>query len=205
MQNAIVEAIEQRVSVNRFDPDQPLDDTRLGDLVRLATRAPSAYNLQNWRFVAVRSAAGKMRLRAAAYDQAKVSEAAVTFIVVGQMPDHAPLAERLQPSVDAGFMPEATARAWVRAVRDTYGERPRLRRDEAIRSATLGAATLMFAASAFGLASGAMVGFDAERVAHEFELGEDEIPVMLLAVGRAAAGNWPQKPRRPLGQVLAFA
>jgi hypothetical protein len=29
--------------------------------------------------------------------------------------------------------------------------------------------------------------------------------VMLLAVGRAAPGNWPQKPRRPLREVLSHA
>jgi hypothetical protein len=31
------------------------------------------------------------------------------------------------------------------------------------------------------------------------------VPVMLATVGRAAPGNWPQKPRRPLAQVLEFA
>ena len=33
----------------------------------------------------------------------------------------------------------------------------------------------------------------------------DEVPVMLVAVGRAAPGNWPQKPRRPLAEVLDMA
>jgi nitroreductase len=47
-----------------------------------------------------------------------------------------------------------------------------------------------------------MIGFDAERVAAEFGLKPNEIPVLLVAVGRAAPGNWPQKPRRPLGEVL---
>jgi nitroreductase len=33
----------------------------------------------------------------------------------------------------------------------------------------------------------------------------DEVPVILVAVGHAAPGNWPQKPRRPLAEVLDFA
>jgi nitroreductase len=78
----------------------------------------------------------------------------------------------------------------------------RTARDEAVRSATLGAATLMHAAAAMGLASGPMVGFDAAGVAREFGLAADETPVMLVAVGRAAPGNWPQKPRRPITEVL---
>ena len=29
--------------------------------------------------------------------------------------------------------------------------------------------------------------------------------VLLVAIGRAATGNWPQKSRRPLTEVLSFA
>jgi nitroreductase len=49
-----------------------------------------------------------------------------------------------------------------------------------------------------------MIGFDPDAVAREFELAADEVPVMLLAVGFAAENNWPQKPRRPLSQVLTL-
>jgi nitroreductase len=49
-----------------------------------------------------------------------------------------------------------------------------------------------------------MIGFDAEAVHREFGLAEDEVPVMLLSVGVAGPGNWPQKPRRPVGDVLDF-
>src|SRR5690606_28150335 len=78
-------------------------------------------------------------------------------------------------------------------------------RDEAVRSASLGAATLMHAAEAMGYVSCPMVGFDAEGVIRAFALAPQEIPVMLVAVGRAAPGNWPQKPRRPLAEVLEIA
>ena len=79
---------------------------------------------------------------------------------------------------------------------------PQIARDEAIRSATMGAATLIYAAEAMGLVSSAMLGFEAQAVMREFALEHDEIPVMLVAVGRSAPGNWPQKPRRPLAEVL---
>lgn len=72
--------IQQRASINHFDSRHTLDDPLIESLVRLATRAPSAYNLQNWRFVAVRSAGAKARLRALAFDQPKVEEASVCFM-----------------------------------------------------------------------------------------------------------------------------
>ena len=42
------------VSANLFDASHTLTDVEIEELVRLATRAPTAYNLQHWRFIAVR-------------------------------------------------------------------------------------------------------------------------------------------------------
>ncbi len=196
--------IEQRISANRFDDSHSLADAEIARLVQLATRAPTAYNLQNWRFIAVRTPAAKARLRALARDQAKVQEAAVCFIVCGVLADPEALAERLQPFVNGGFMPAAMAQGWLQAAQQQYASAQAVR-DEALRSASFGAMTLMHAAQAMGLASCAMTGFDAEGVTSSFGLAREEVPVMLVTVGRAAAGNWPQKPRRPLEQVLEFA
>ncbi len=201
MTHPAISLIEQRMSANRFDASHALTNAEIEELVRLATRAPTAYNLQNWRFIAAHTAETKARLRALAWGQPKVEDAAVTFIVCGVLPDAQTLPERLQPSVAAGYMPADMPSAWRTAAVAQYAD-PRTARDEAVRSATLGAATLIHAAGALGLASGPMVGFDARGVARAFGLQTNEMPVMLVAVGRAAPGNWPQKPRRPLAEVL---
>lgn len=204
MTNSTISLIERRVSANLFDPSHALTEPEIEHLVQLATRAPSAYNLQNWRFIAVQAPESKSRLRGVALDQAKVSEAAVTFIICGVLPDHALLAERLRPSVEAGFLPATMAAGWQEGARLQYAD-PQTARDEAVRSATFAAAMLILAAEALGLVSGPMAGFDPEGVAREFALGPSEVPVMLVAVGRAASGNWPQKPRRSLAEVLEIS
>lgn len=201
MNNPALALIERRVSANHFDARHVLAESEIEDLVRLATRAPTAYNLQNWRFLAIRTPEAKRQLQELAYGQAKVSQAAVTFIVCGVLPNHGDVPARLADFIRAGLITASTASGWQQGARLQYAD-PRTARDEAVRSATLGAATLIHAAEAMGWVSGAMTGFDARGVAHRFELAPDEIPVMLVAVGRAAPGNWPQKPRRPLGEVL---
>lgn len=193
--------IEKRISATLFDASAQIDDAEIRSLVAFATRAPTAYNLQNWRFVAARSPEAKATLRKVAFNQPKVEEAGVTFIIVGVLPDAAVVADRLSGSVEAGHMTVDIVQRWQESVRMKYAD-PQTARDEAVRSATFGAATLIFAAEAKGLASGAMVGFDSEGVSRAFDLHSSEIPVMLLAVGRAAGGNWPQKPRRPVEHVL---
>jgi nitroreductase len=204
MSHPTIALIEQRVSANRFDTSHVLPDAEIEKLVSLATRAPTAYNLQNWRFIAVRSPARKAQLRQLAYDQAKVSDAAVTFIVCGLLPDHTSLHERLLPFVETGHMSMDALLSWQEGAREKYAD-PQAARDEAVRSATLGAATLMYAAGAMGFVTSPMGGFDVTDVALAFGLKHSEVPVLLVPVGRAAPGNWPQKPRRPLSEVLQIA
>jgi nitroreductase len=201
----LVDAIEKRISTNFYEPSFVVPDSVLAELVRLATLAPTAFNFQNWRFIAVRTNEAKKRLWEAAGRQPKILEASATFIICGQLPDPEVLAERLHPAVKAGFMPVSISAQWVRGADALYMDNPRMQRDEAVRSATFGAATLMFAAAAHNLSTGAMIGFDPDAVRHGFGLRSNEIPALLMTVGVAAPGNWPQKPRRALQEVLEFA
>ncbi len=203
--SSIAALLEARNSVGRYDSEQDISDQQIHELIRLATLAPSAYNAQNWRFIAVRSAAAKEKLRAAAYQQPQVMSAAVTFIVCGTLNMHQSLSAALQPTVDAHIMDQATADSWVAATKQSHENNPQLQRDEAIRSASLAAMTLMLAAQGMSLASGAMGGFDSEQVMSEFNLSTDEIPVMLVTVGHGLKKNWPQKPRKQVTEILEYA
>lgn len=204
MTHPLIQSIRSRRTTQLFDAARPIDDTQIEELVGIATTAPTSFNLQNWRFIAVRTQAEKERLRALAWDQVKVTESAVTFIVCGQLADASVMAARLAPSVAQGFMPAEMVSGWEGAARSLYADQPQRQRDEAVRSATFGAGTLIQAAHALGLGAAPMIGFDAEAVADAFELAADEVPVLLLAVGHPAPGNWPQKPRRPLAEVLTL-
>lgn len=205
MTNPVLDAIDNRRTTNIFDASRDITDDQVNELVRLATRAPTAFHLQNWRFIAVKSPEAKAKLRAIAFDQPKVTEAAVTFIVVGELAKHEHLADRLAPAAAAGFMPAEVVTGWEGAAKALYHDQPQRQRDEAVRTATFGAGALMFAAQAHGLGSSPMIGFDAEAVAEQFGLAADEVPVVLVTVGYPGEGNWPQKPRRAIDDILSFA
>ncbi|MEO8296971.1 MAG: nitroreductase family protein [Burkholderiales bacterium] len=202
MNPATLDLIAQRSSINRFDTSYEMDDASIVELVRHATQAPSAYNMQNWRFVAVRTPEQKARLCDMAYGQKKVLEASVTFIVCGRLNPHLALRAALQPFRDAGHVDAATIDAMVGSATQVYEGDAQMQRDEAIRSGALAGMTLMIAAQAMDLVSGPMIGFDPEQVTQGFGLGADEIPVMLITVGRPAPGNWPKKPRRSAALVV---
>jgi nitroreductase len=199
----LIRALEDQTSAVGFAPAPQVDDALITELIRLATRAPSAFNLQNWRFLAVRSPEAKARLRQAAYGQIKVEEAAVTFIILGRPPRAEEVAERLAPAVAAGVLPGAVAETWTAMVRDAFHDDPQARRDEAIRSASLVGAGVMRAAQAHGLASCAMTGFDPVALTRTFDLEAEDLPVLLVAVGGVRPGD-RAKPRRPVADLLAL-
>ena len=197
-----IEAIHHRISANKFDTTRSLSDAAIRELVQIATEAPSSLNIQHWRFVAVTNTEDRKRLMAVAFDQQKVVDAAVTFLILGDLRGHENLATALEPLVVGGTFDRKMADGWLGAAERLYGSNPQLARDEAIRSASLAAMTLMLAAEAKGLASGPMIGFDPDGVLREFQIPDRYVPVMLLPVGYAAAGNCARKPRLGLDDVL---
>jgi nitroreductase len=203
--NPVIECILSRSSAKYYDISAVMTDEDIRELVRVGTCAPTSFHLQNWRFIAVRTPEAKARLKPIAWNQPAISDAAVTFIIIGQLADASTIPERLAPVVDAGIMPAHMVPEWENPARGLYDDQPQRQRDEAVRSATFGTAAIIYAARSLGLGSTPMIGFDAEAVHTEFGLADDEIPVMLLSVGPERPGNWPQKPRLPVADVLHFA
>lgn len=200
--DAFRELLRGRITVERFD-DRQLGEGEIRELIEDATLAPSSFNIQHWRFIAVRSPEDKARLTAAAFGQSQVEQAPVTFIVLGDLRGADRLPELLEPAVSGGVMPQGKADAWIRMAREIYADE-RMARDEALRSAALAAMTLMLAAEARGLATGALSGFDPARVSRDFGIDGRYLPVLLLAVGHPVAAQGARMPRLGVDDVLAF-
>ncbi len=199
----VFDIIRNRISATKFDPNKSLTTEDIRELVAYATEAPSSTNIQHWRFVAVTKPEDKARLKEVAFGQQKVVDAPVTFIVLGDLRGHEKLGDILDRSVAAGIISRELREKWVAMATEGYAD-PQKARDEAIRSASLAAMTLMIAAQAKGYVSGPMIGFDPRGVAREFGIPDRYLPVMLLPVGYEAAGNWPRKIRLSVDEVLAF-
>lgn len=202
MNNEVIQCIVSRSATKYYDRSAKLSDEEISELVRIATSAPTSFHLQNWRFIAVRTPEAKAKLFPLAWKQPAVADAAVTFIICGQLVDTSVIPQRLAPLVAAGVMPADMVQEWEKPARELYMAYPQRRRDEAVRTATFGASAMIYAARSLGLGSTPMIGFDADVVHREFGLADDEVPALLLAVGVERQGNWAQKPRRPVAEVL---
>ncbi|MDX2038955.1 MAG: nitroreductase family protein [Isosphaeraceae bacterium] len=180
------EAILARRAVRKFDTTRPIDDDLLKRILALACRAPSASNLQPWRFLVVRSQANRDKLRACAYNQPKVSEAPVVVIVLAfHKPDRTDLETVIAAQIENGVVrPEAGAE--IRSRVGVSMGRVKDRSVWAMRSTMLAVSHLMLAAQSLGVGSAPMEGFVADQVAEAFGVPLDHTVCCLVALGYPA-------------------
>ena len=69
------QAIRERRSIRYFDPEHRFTKAEFDQLIDLAMQTPSSFNLQHWRLVNVTEPAMRKQIRAAAWDQAQVTDA----------------------------------------------------------------------------------------------------------------------------------
>ena len=174
MTTSIQHLINTRTSINHFQPNHPLKERDISLLVELATKAPTAYNMQNWHFIAVQSEEAKIQLKSAAFGQQKIVDASIAFIICGKLEAHQQLSSALEPSVKANIIEQRIADAWGTQAMTAHENNELLQRDEAIRSASLAAMSLLLAAQDMGFGSSPIGGFDAIEVSRQFALSENE-------------------------------
>jgi nitroreductase len=145
----------RRFSCRRFAAD-PVPEPVLDELLEAARWAPSAGNLQPWRFLVVRSPAVRRLLAAAAFDQTFVTEAPVTVVVCA--------------------VPDESARRYGTRGRTLY----------CLQDTAAAVENLLLAATAHGLGTCWVGAFDEEAAARALDLDPAWRPVALVPVGRPA-------------------
>ncbi|NIK69363.1 MULTISPECIES: nitroreductase family protein [unclassified Paenibacillus] len=179
--------IRERHSVKHYDAAHRLNEKEIIGLLEIASQAPSAWNLQHWRYLSIHSQAAKEKLLPIAYGQKQVVEASVVIAVLGDLEAHRNAEDVFGPDVEAGLMTEDIKASLIDQIDAAYGDSPAYAREEAIRNASLAAMQLMLAAKAKGLDSCPMGGFSADAFIEAFHIPSRYIPVMLIAIGKAAA------------------
>lgn len=176
------QAAESRRSVRRFKPEPiPADDLR--ELLRLTGLAPSAWNVQPWRFVVVEDADTRARLREAANGQAQVTSAPVVIVLYSDMQDALANADELvHPGVPEAQRPARTARILRAFESKSAAER------EAWGAAQsyIALGFLLLLAQSMGYATSAMLGFDPAKVKQLLGLPEHVAVPAIVALGVAA-------------------
>lgn len=171
--------------------DRPVPDSLLEEIYNLLKFAPTSANSSPARFVFVRTAEGKAKLKQAlsAGNVEKTMTAPVTVIVAHDLDFY----EKLP-----FLFPHADARSW-------FAGNPSFADTTAFRNGTLQGAYLMLAARSVGLDVGAMSGFDNAKVDELFFAGTNWKSNFLVNLGYGdATGLFPRNPRLTFDEACRF-
>jgi len=193
----IAAAVQERRSIKHFDPDHRMTEDEIERLLSLTLLAPTAFNIQHWRFVLARDPELRRRLRAAAYDQAQVQDASLLIVLCADVAAWCRRPERYWQAAD----PDVQERMGT-MIQETYQDNEPLQRDEAVRSCGIAAGTLMLVARDLGYETGALVGCDFDEVARLVRLPADHIVTMLIAVGKPLQKARPRAGQLPMNEVV---
>lgn len=192
--------IGERRATRHFT-DEPVPEEAITEILRDASQAPSGYNLQPWRFLVVREMENRRKLRAAAFDQEKITEAPVVIVALAPRNGwRERIDEVFAEKVRRGALPaegiekmKQTASGFI----DSF-QPPAIWLN---RHTMIAFTFLMLAAEAHGWDTAPMEGFDPGAVRKAFNLPTDTEVVALLAIGRAREPDAAFPGRFPVERV----
>lgn len=191
-------AILQRTAIRTFDPSYEMSASEKRSLLTLARHAPSAFNVQQWRFVLIEDPAQRVALQTAANNQTQFTDAAMLVAIVVDID-----AWQRNPARYFSPMPADVAEVLGTKVIAFYNDRAWLARDDAMRSCGLVAQTIMLSATERGLASCPMDLFEPEHVHKLLNLPEGHEAAMFIAIGKPKSDqDVPRVGRLPYEELV---
>ncbi len=160
----VFQAIEKRHSVRKYDSSREVSPEMVEQLLRCACLAPSAGNVQPWRFYVVRNGEIREALARAALGQFFIAEAPVAIVVCADLSSH--------------------AGAYGRRGVELYS----------IQDTAAAIENILLAATALGLGTCWVGAFNEEAAAKALGLERNIRPLAIIPVGYPArAGAQPRK------------
>ena len=196
---SVTDAAEARKSIRKYEPT-PIPRAHLEEILRVASLAPSPWNLQPWRFVIVEDDATKAQLQAAAYGQPQVGSAPAVIVLYSDMTD---ALNTVEETVHPGMRgPQGDkAAADIRATFAAFSDADRAAWGNAESNIALG--FLLLAAQSHGYSTSPMLGFMPDKVKELLNLPADARVPALIAIGKGAEEGFPHH-RHPLSRITRY-
>jgi nitroreductase len=192
-----LKAIQARRSIKKFDPDYVMSPQDVDQLLESVILSPTAFNIQNWRFVAISEQGVQQQFKEIGWNQAQFTDCSLLVVICGDRNAYNQEPERYWRNA-----PQPVREAMVPMIKGFYGANEPVRRDENLRSGGMAAQTLMVAAKAMGLDSCPMTGFDFGAAAKIINLPDEHDIVMAVTVGKALEEARERGGQLPLDEVV---
>jgi len=195
----ILDAIRSRRATKTFVRGHEISEADLGTILNAARHAPTAFNIQNWRFLVVRDEAVRDEISAVAWNQPQIKDCSALIVMCADIDAWKEDTRRYWKDA-----PEEMQQKYTGMIRGFYEGREQMQRDEGFRSAGMAAYAIMMAASALGYQTCPMDGFDFGKVAEVVRLPKHYEIAMFVAVGKGTGELPPHGGQIPDGDVIAY-
>lgn len=190
--NDFSDVMFNRHSVRQFDPEVKIDRDELQAMIKDATTAPSACNLQSWHFVVIDTPAGKADLKKAAmkFNYPQIDSASAIVFIAGDTKSHEVYRDVWQKVYEAGKISKEKLDSILNTFLPLYehADQNFLMLDATLDGAMVGM-QLLLAARAHGYEANAFSGYDFKTIIPSLGLDRTRfVPVMGVAIGKPAKG-----------------
>lgn len=188
------EVIKERHSVRYYDPSFKIANEELLEILEEATQAPSANNLQSWRFLVINDPEQKQKLLPIAFNQKQVVDASAVVLVLGDINafKESNRDEIGRRAVEAGYMSEEAKNMMLKNMEGFYGvASEQALREGLLIDGSLSAMQLMLAAKARGYDTVPMLGFNSEELRKTFKIPDNFSIVLMIPIGKADKPGHP--------------
>lgn len=199
--STMVEIVRARRATPAFS-SAPVSEEDLQQILRAGLEAPSSYNMQPWRFVVVRDADVRRRLRDAALGQDQVEQAPVVIVACG---DTEAWREDLELVIQIGRKHGLDDESGIDRKRRNVTRALSIEPNMSMwvtKQTMISATTMMWMAEALGYDTGPMEGFDENRVRDVLGIPDHLRVIFLLAVGKLLGEDGKFPGRLPASRTI---
>ncbi len=192
MHDTIKNALMWRYAVQAFDSTKKLSATELETILESGRLSPSSIGLEPWKFVVVENPELRAQIRAASWDQSKVTDASHLIVIARRTNTRSTLADELIARASVAQGVPATALDGLKQMADGgIGMRDDATLDAWNASQTYIPLGMMLATAAIlGIDAAPMEGFDAAKVDAILGLKEKNLTVTtMLTLGYRSADD----------------
>lgn len=196
---SVKEAIESRKSIRKY-VQAPMSQEELQEVLSLVQLAPSAWNLQPWRFHVITDSALKEKLQEAAYGQQQVTSAPAVIVVTSDMED---VLAHLEETVHPGYA-EDQKQGHIDNMNSIFGAMSVEERGQwGLTQTNIALGFLLVAAQGLGYSTVPMLGFDQAKVRELLGLPEHVLFAGLVPIGVGTEEGYPHH-RLSLDKIVSY-
>ncbi|WP_155592256.1 nitroreductase family protein [Lysinibacillus cavernae] len=202
--NPLKKIMFERKSVRKYNSNAVISRETIMQLLEDATSSPSSSNMQPWRFIVIDDKDIQKNINFFSFNQEQIETASAIIAIIGDTEMYLNADEIYAKNVELGYMPEAVASNLAQNSKEMYSASSK----EALQNivhfdAGLISMQIMLLAKEMGYDTVAMGGFDKLKFAEYMQLPSNEIPILLLAIGEAAAPAYGSS-RMPIERLVRF-